>query len=474
MNFLTRYFRQIAIFSVTLLVLGFYQNCSKIAVKDNQVSSASNAVGQSVAVTTCGTHADGSTWSEVSSDILTSAQACSFGGDLAYNYKKMIEYNCVNGATQLTGNVSQGEMLPSTGSCSAPTCAGRAQGSVWSVVNGTLSSTKACPSSTATVQNIFENLDNYKCDQGNSIKTGSVQGNQIGTQGVCPAPMITAVFDSSAPKQGDSVKLIVTTSAVSAVNYTCSTGSTGSLALTPSTTVVGTASSDMSCTVVGTNSDNKSVSVTVSTSVVCSADSIKDANGVCQQFKCKTFLAIDRFPFDVPGRDSSGTCYYTKIFSAITNSASRGSRDYTVLSRDHDNPSSANAIAPYVLGQSSTQFRLLAARGVKLSGSSEALAPILVDNYILVGQQVASSGGAAAAISYKSYGTSDATIKNTNYVLKNNVQIPLTPFASAGTATVAALLMTQDFAVNQSYVLSVDALDCGGSRELSDVYLVFQ
>ena len=118
------------------------------------------------------------------------------------------------------------------------------------------------------------------------------------------------------------------------------------------------------------------------------------------------------------------------------------------------------------------QFTLDGPRAVKLSGNYASLAPILVDNFLLIGQRLASDS--PTADSWNAYGTADSTIYGQNYVLAYNNPVVLQTFGPGGTATVSALLLTQYFQPDISYILDVNAYDCGGSRQLSYIYLMWQ
>jgi hypothetical protein len=190
-------------------------------------------------------------------------------------------------------------------------------------------------------------------------------------------------------------------------------------------------------------------------------------------FQCKSFvtLALGN-SMQIPARDGSGTCYAVKLLNAIANSASSltAVTDSEVVSRNHD--TGAATRNPYVLGSDTLEMTLADRRFVKLSGSASQLAPIKVDNFILSG--IYPSSGPNSTNFYRAYGTADSTIPGTKVITLRGDNISLQPFGPAGTSTVNALDITSDIIPGSPYTLDLRALDCGGSRELSDVYLLFQ
>lgn len=190
-------------------------------------------------------------------------------------------------------------------------------------------------------------------------------------------------------------------------------------------------------------------------------------------FACLFFQEIKDFPFEIPARTKNGVCYYKKLFDLISFSNSGGAHSLrldSVWSRGHGADAGHGMIHPYILGRAVFDFKLLGYRDVKLSGKPNELASIRVDNFVLVGSRKHQD----EVYSYSAYGTDDAKITYTNYVLADDQQVILKPFAAWGTATISALELTERFSVNEAYELSVNALDCGGMKELSDIYIVFQ
>lgn len=224
------------------------------------------------------------------------------------------------------------------------------------------------------------------------------------------------------------------------------------------------------------NSAIKSVPFTVVATPTCKADEVYDAGqNKCVVFACNTFVEITSFPAVIPERTIAGVCYYAKLFDAIPNSNSQGSKNLNVLARIHEGADNQKANAnPYILGPGpqSRQFNLAGPRAVKLSGDSRSLAPIKIDNFFLIGQRLASE--AVTTNGWNAYGSADSTLYQKDYVLAYNTQVPLQAFGGGGTVSVNALLLTQYFQPKLDYILDLHALDCGGARALSEIYLMWQ
>jgi hypothetical protein len=217
----------------------------------------------------------------------------------------------------------------------------------------------------------------------------------------------------------------------------------------------------------------------MSSSVVspCAENEVK-SGGVCIPYECKSFVEITSFPTHVPQRTSEGICYYAKIFDQVASGPSSGAQMSNVLSRIHgsgvieDALSLRNVAAPYILGTFTNLFTLDGERTVKLSGSGSALSSLRVDNYVLAGSRLAASSREIS--NYRAWGTADSAIGTTGNIKVNDKDVPLASFGAGGTATIGTLTLTNGFLVGEQYEININALDCGGSKALSDVYLVFQ
>jgi hypothetical protein len=197
------------------------------------------------------------------------------------------------------------------------------------------------------------------------------------------------------------------------------------------------------------------------------------------EFQCKQIvrLALSN-TLQIPARDNSGTCYSVKLLDAVANSSSALSPDLDaeVTSRNHDSDSaSMKTRHPYVLGADAVNMILADRRLVKLSSSGEKLVSIRVDNFLLVGIFPQLGTGQSADLKYyRSFGTADSTIPATDGILFRGSSVRLQTFGASGTSTVDALDITSDIQPQAAYTLDLRALDCGGVRELSDIYLLFQ
>lgn len=259
--------------------------------------------------------------------------------------------------------------------------------------------------------------------------------------------------------------------------YSCVT-KTGSRAVASGPIVTNPASvnfkitEDTVCTVLGLDKASAPIQVVVNAVVDC-GNRIKSGNS-CVDYNCKNVIKLTYTDFlNMPIRDSIGTCYAVKLFDRIENTKSSLTinRDSEVISRNHD--AGPTQINPYALGKALIEFKLAGPRTVKLAGGLDAQSPIKVDNYVLVG--LYPKDLTTTTDRYKAYGTKDSTIdaKETSISFRSSM-VGLTPFASNGTATLAPLEIVNQADVSLNYILDIRALDCGGARELSDIYLLFQ
>jgi hypothetical protein len=269
---------------------------------------------------------------------------------------------------------------------------------------------------------------------------------------------------------------------VSEVKYSCKEVG-ASAALKDGSVAVGSAqvpltiSSDVACDVNAKNSTGTMISVHVDIPVDC-GNKMK-VGGKCVEFSCKTVTKLEPVNglITVPERTADGICYSVKLMDAVTSGASSltKSMDPTVISRNHDGGySDPNKVHnPYLMGSRVVDFNMEGPHQVKLSGSGMALAPIAVDNFVLTGIYPKSVANPGASY-FHAYGTSDSSVYDTNAVLVNNAQVPVQAFATGGTSTIAPLDITNQVMAKQTYTLDARALDCGGSRAMTDLYLLFQ
>lgn len=206
---------------------------------------------------------------------------------------------------------------------------------------------------------------------------------------------------------------------------------------------------------------------------------IKNESGRCEDFKCLKVMTLSLNDLtNVPARTSEGICYAVKLMSGIANSSSSLSQnsDSEVISRNHDSGGNSTR-NPYVLGSFSSEINLAGERVVKLSGGLDASKKILVDNFVLTGVYPVSTNDSANELAkyYKVRGTSDSAISNSQSGVKfRQTLLPVIPFGPSGTSSVAPIDISAEVIPQVPYILDIRALDCGGARELSDIYLLFQ
>lgn len=203
----------------------------------------------------------------------------------------------------------------------------------------------------------------------------------------------------------------------------------------------------------------------------------------CEDFSCKKIVTMTDNDLDnVPARDQNGICYAFKVMDKIANGPSSAtvSTDKEITSRNHDSSSASKHRNPYLMRSANPEFRLAGPRVVKLAGGLDANKPILVDNFILTGVYPSTVDPTPdLAVYYKVMGTSDSSIyddtgKDTKSIRFMKTLLPITAYATGGTSSVTAVDITRSVEPGIYHNLDIRALDCGGSRQLSDIYLLFQ
>ena len=259
----------------------------------------------------------------------------------------------------------------------------------------------------------------------------------------------------------------------------------GNLPVGNSTTAITNIIEDLSC-IVSATYGQQTLTKALGISLNCElSGKLKDPTShQCVEFACKTYVALAagaNGSYTVPARTTDGICYSVQLMSAIPNGASSLTTtiDNQVISRNHDiaNNTYLDTHHPYSMARALTQFTMIAgggAREVKLAGSSSTAAPITVDNFVLVG--LATKAATLNNVAdYRAYGSQDSTVNQAQTdILMKNKEVPFTSFGTGGITTVSALDITTQVSTGVPFLLDVRALDCGGSRELSDIFLIFQ
>lgn len=288
--------------------------------------------------------------------------------------------------------------------------------------------------------------------------------------------------------EGHSSTLTVTFQELTQVSYMCTDRATHEILATGMIDHSGqqlevTVNRDLHCEVSGNSIGADSAPMRDSKDLVLDcANRIKNtAQNKCQDFSCQKVIQLTSMNdlMKIPARDSNGLCYSIKLLDhiAFSSSSLTTATDSDVISANHDGGPIHH---PYSMGSVKTEFRLDGPRVVKLSGGNSATNPILVDNFVLMGVYPSSKDISQSLASvYHVMGTSDSSIpgadgSNSNSVDFKGTLLPIASFGSSGTSSVAAIDITTSAEPQVNQTLDLRALDCGGSRELSDVYLVFQ
>ena len=431
---------------------------------------------------------DGKSWSETSQ--MGVPLACADGSSINQSYTVSTSYKCLAGKT-VTGASTRTLIQPApacpvhqANDCRDPAGATHKSGDTWAVDTASNQTVSCDDNSKLSQAMISEQI--YACDNGQISASGTPTVAPTAPIVRCAASTLTAAFADTTPKAGASDALVVNSQDVLGASYVCSAnGKTIASGLLPEgqASVTLTASVDMTCVLTATTVSGKTLTAEASLVVGCGGQI--NVGGTCQDFACKTVVKL-QLPtnggdLQVPARTSAGICYSTQLMSAIAPGASSltPNRDSNVISREHTDHGSNDpnlSWNPYLMAESALSFNMGGARAVKLSGGADANAPIQVDNFVLVGIYPKNAVHTQTSQYYRAFGTADSTasIAGQGSVLFYGFPLALTSFGPSGTATVAPLDVTTQITVGQSYSLDVRAEDCGGVRNLSDIFLLFQ
>ncbi|MBK7845710.1 MAG: hypothetical protein IPJ71_18905 [Bdellovibrionales bacterium] len=230
---------------------------------------------------------------------------------------------------------------------------------------------------------------------------------------------------------------------------------------------------------------HESQSETVSLNIACPpGQSIVD--GICRNTaftECREFVELDTTANQIviPSLAETGKCYYKMIISAVNHHSSGSAgepRAMDVLSRDH-NSSSATPSHPFVLGESQLNFLVNGPRIVSLSSTASAdgsMSKLKIDNFFLV--ELTSQGLNPQRLAR---GTTDSQPWTNNSrttvgpILVNNQPVnDFQSYASGGTALVPYIDVSGNFQSGVPTTVRVRQLDCGGSAEASNVFLIIR
>lgn len=234
------------------------------------------------------------------------------------------------------------------------------------------------------------------------------------------------------------------------------------------------------------------------TQMVCPPGYV-EVDGQCEMVQT-AFTDCERFEdlgdrTEIPSLALTGTCYYKKVVNASTNAASGSRGEITandVIARRHGTTGDTRpniqdyqgAANPFVIGDSGVlNLNFLGARSLSLTSSAVADESEIankgmdVDNFMLVNIV----GEAASHVLAR--GTMDSKISSSQPMVYrpggNIPDVPVTDFisyASGGTAQIGVLSLNgsgQSFANFTGAVdLRIRMLDCGGSAQSSDVFLI--
>ncbi len=190
---------------------------------------------------------------------------------------------------------------------------------------------------------------------------------------------------------------------------------------------------------------------------------------------CQSYQEVVDSNFAVPARDSSNTCYYIKLTSAVASQSSMNiiPRRTDVVARNHDTWNGNQA--PHVMGDRSLSFKIMGPRQVVLSGDTHGGADIYVDNFFLV--EVGLPGATSPALWASGTGDAppvDASGNQTPILVGGQPVTNYHAYQAGGTSNFKAYDFSPMLDIGENVTFRGSALDCGGAAYSSDVYLVFK
>jgi hypothetical protein len=403
--------------------------------------------------------------------------------------------NCSNGVAFGTAEKASSAQTAATGnitsidkSCLDSDGTIHQSGDTWHTMSHSMAQVN-CRDSAASQQG-YNQVASMACKNG-SITSSALTSSLALPMAACVPPNVSASLVDPNPQSGSSTGLLVSSQSIHDISYKCvsvANGSivqSGNLVVGDSSTPIPKVTEDLTCQVLAHSTGMSDITANLGINVDCeSSGKLKDSvTHQCVEFRCSQYMALQPTPngtYDVPARTTAGICYSVKLMDAIANGSSSLTKatDQEIISRDHDlGGGYAVQKHPYLLGSSLFDFIMRkggGARQVKLSGAGSTEDSIKVDNFIVVG--LAKKAATLNSVEdYRAYGTLDSTIDAANtYISFKNSHLPLASFGNAGTSTINALDITTEVSTEEIYSLDVRALDCGGSRELSEIYLVFK
>ncbi len=393
--------------------------------------------------------------------------------------------NCSNVSFRTTKETPEQALAVISKNCTDASGVEHFNGDAWTTNDDATVKPVTCPDSGPSQQG-YQDSTLWMCQSGN-ISIAGTDTKLVPPMAACPAPALTASASNAKPQTGGASDLLVTSQAVHDVKYDCRSVATGS-SIFKGDLNVGTAKSalspiveDLKCSVSAQTASDPIVKA-VDINVDCeSSGKLKDPDShMCIDFSCKSYVAItpansnDGLKFEVPPRSVAGVCYTVKLMDAIQLSKSdkNQTHDPDVVSSNHTSGGTWN---PWVMSRSRVEFLMKSgggARQVRLSGSGQKAESIKVDNFVLAGL-AKKAVGLSSNESYLAYGSKDSTVDG-SHIKFRNANLPFKDFGAAGVTSIGSVDITTRVSTEESYLLDVRALDCGGSREMSDVYLLFQ
>lgn len=222
--------------------------------------------------------------------------------------------------------------------------------------------------------------------------------------------------------------------------------------------------------------------------VTCQSNQVWDGQQ-CRQItdQCHSYSQIvppaNGAPFVIPARDLAQTCYYIKIFDAVKNKPSNLNREVVPHLVTANHGSGGGTRHPLILGEKELTVHLQGPRDVVVNSKPDAShnTVVLIDNFLYgefsTEEDIQFMGAGTADSQFNDYngtyaGGHGIHVKNPRTNQWEKIQFQ--PFGALGTSHIGDINLSSFVPVNKNVKIDLKALDCGGSEEASDGYLIFK
>lgn len=205
---------------------------------------------------------------------------------------------------------------------------------------------------------------------------------------------------------------------------------------------------------------------------LCDAGETYDGTS-CVPFKaeCDSFVELKASPYIIPARSSENICYFIKVVNAVASASSSTipAMRSDIIARSHD----ANTPNPRIMGETKiTNLLIGGEREMILASNSIGTGIIKVDNFVLVESYFDDNDGSSTR---RLFGQGTADAPRTNEPLSvGGHEVKYITGKNGGTDIINPIDLQAFIPILRPVQARISALDCGGTAEASDIYLVFK